>query len=128
MTFLFVFRCYFVFLTFPAPKDPQPLGMENKDILDSQITASSVSHHQAAAIYARLNLQSKSGVHHGCWMRKATDDKPWLQVDFLKNTLITAIDVHGRPALDRWIKTYNVSYGKDGHAFQVYEEFGVQKV
>ena len=125
---MFFVGVFFFLLIFPASEDPQPLGMENKDILDSQITASSVKDRLAAAIYARLNLQATSGVHYGCWIKKGTDDKPWLQVDFLKNTLITAIDVHGRPDDGIWIKTYNVSYSKEGHTFQIYEEFGVQKV
>ena len=114
--------------SFAAPVSSRSLGMENNEILDSQITASTDYGHKSAARFARLNLKVKLGVHHGCWIREENDINPWLQVDFVKYAKIIAIEMQGRPDVNRWIKTYTVSYSRDEQNFQVYEEFGVQKV
>ena len=102
--------------------------MENDEILDSQITASTEFMHTAAAKYARLNLTGNSGVNYGSWLKKDDDTNSWLQVDFVKHVKIIAIETQGAHDQEKWTYTYTVSCSGDEQNFQVYEEFGVQKV
>ena len=102
--------------------------MENRTILDSQITASSEFSHITLARFARLYNQRIQRVNYGSWMFKFDDNEPWLQVDFIKYAKITAIDTQGNPYENRYTKTYKVYYGNSEENFLVYKEFDVQKV
>ena len=69
--------------------DPQPLGIANHKILDSQMTASSRENDLTRASLGRLHTTRIHGKQYGSWVMKVPDAKPWIQVDFLKNTKIT---------------------------------------
>ena len=104
--------------------DPKPLGMENGQIKDDQIRASSRYNHQFAASNGRLNLNVESGA----WAYLRSDQNPWLQVDFMENTTVTAISTQGQRNFDHWVKNYTVSYSSNGTYFQFYEVNGQIKV
>ena len=100
--------------------------MEDKTILDSQITASSENDYQSAAQFARLHVQ-KTSFTTGSWFG-LDEEEPWLQVDFVKYTKITAIETQGSAGKPKYTKTYTVFYSNDEENFRAYEEFGVKKV
>ena len=100
--------------------------MEDKTILDSQITASSESNYQSAAQFARLHVQ-KTSFTTGSWLG-LDHVEPWLQVDFVKYAKITAIETQGNAGEPKYTKTYTVFYSNDEENFRAYEEFGVKKV
>ena len=98
--------------------------MENGQIEDDQIRASSEVDNGHAAVNGRLNLIR--GV--GAWLAKGGDENPWLQVDFLENTTVTAISTQGRHDSLQFVKSYTVSYSNDGTSFKFCEESGEVKV
>ena len=59
---------------------PCPIGMENGEILDLQITSSSEQGPYYRAHQARLNNYAKAK-NAGAWCPKKHDNKQWLQID-----------------------------------------------
>ena len=103
--------------------DPEPLGMQDERILNSQITASSVysNHH---AINARLNWQPNK-----CWI--TYDPDSWLQVSFGRFVNVVQVLTQGRwgdQTYFNWVKSYYLSYGNDGLNFYDYAFQGNTKV
>ena len=68
-----------------------PLGMENRLIKDSQITASTQYDGNHAAIQGRLNFRAGGGKAGG-WSARTNDVKQWIQVDLLSDTKVTDSD------------------------------------
>ncbi|XP_028412252.1 uncharacterized protein LOC114535069 [Dendronephthya gigantea] len=106
------------------------LGMANHEILDSQITASSVygndiTAHRASL--ARINLTQVIGTHYGAWAQHA-DQNPWLQVDFLVKRIICAVLTQGRQDSFQFVKTYIMHESSDGLNFVEYKDRGAGKV
>ena len=93
--------------------------MENREISDAQITASSEWNTGHGASNARLNLNLKSG----SWSAGKNDKHQWLQVDFRNRVTITEIQTQGREKGDhyQYVKTYSVSYSYDGNTFKSYK-------
>lgn len=101
--------------------------MASGEILDSQITASS-RYTNYKASYARLNMTNDNGMIAGGWIKARSDENSWLKVDFLQITTVNEISTQGRVLQDRWVTSYNISYGNDGVNFQFHEENGQTKV
>ncbi|XP_028407274.1 uncharacterized protein LOC114529904, partial [Dendronephthya gigantea] len=106
------------------------LGMANHEILDSQITASSVygndiTAHRASL--ARINLTQVIGTHYGAWAQHA-DQNPWLQVDFLVKRIICAVLTQGRQDAFQFVKTYTMHESSDGLNFVEYKDRGAGKI
>ena len=101
--------------------------MADNEILDSQITASSVFSSVVKPSFGRLNL-TKNKNRKGGWSAGQHDTNPWLQVDFLVLTTVTKISTQGRQDLRWWTKTYKISYSFDGASFEFYKKDGQIKV
>ncbi|XP_078344750.1 uncharacterized protein LOC144630294 [Oculina patagonica] len=109
------------------------LGMEDYNISDSQITASSEHDADHAASNARLNFDPGNVNIAGSWSAASSDlDQPWLQVDFQEKVTVTKVATQGR-LLDsnlyyQWVKSYSLNYSHDGVDFEGYEQFGKVKI
>ena len=111
--------------------------MENYNISNSQISASSNAGAVHAASNGRLNFDPDTISIAGSWCAAVSDfdqpfDQPWLQVDFLEKVTIAKVATQGR-LLDskryfQWVKTYSLNYSQDGIDFEAYEQFGSVKV
>ena len=100
------------------------LGMENGDILDSQINASSEYSSHFAAHRARLHLQPAWG-HHGSWVSSSNVNQ-WLQVDLGSKTRVARIATQGRAVSihGQWVTYYKLQYSDNGQAFMFYRQNG----
>ena len=98
--------------------------MENGNIRNSQISASSQWNANHAAIQGRLNFK-KNGVKQGGWSARANNANQWLQVDLgSKFTKVTRVATQGRNVANQWVTKYMLQYSNDGLQFQYYKESG----
>ena len=74
------------------------MGMENRQIRDAQITASSEYSEKHAALQGRLNFKTL-GFKAGAWSAGTNDIYQWLQVDLGKYRVVTGIATQGRKKL-----------------------------
>ncbi|KAL9970561.1 hypothetical protein ACROYT_G022960 [Oculina patagonica] len=96
------------------------LGMENHEISNGQISASSKHSTSYAAHRGRLRLQ-------GAWSPARSDKDKWLQVDLISNyTRVTGVATQGRnhTFYNRWVTKYKLQYSDDGTSFEYYREPG----
>jgi len=101
--------------------------MQDRRILDHQITASSVgmsfSFTHFNARDARLWLKSSS------WVSALVDYSPWLQITFAPEIkLITGIATQGSPSNNWFITSYTLKYSMTGKIWKNYEQGGLIKV
>lgn len=108
-------------------KKPLRLGLETGQIEDSQISASSEWDGNHGAVNSRLNFQAH-GRRQGAWSARHNNHYQWLQVDFGLQATITEILTQGRSNYNQWVRSYTVSYSKNGFGFIVYRQRGVVKV
>ena len=101
--------------------------MENGDIPDSQILASSEWDANLAAINSRLNFRAQ-GKRRGAWGSRKNDLNQWLQVNFVLQATVTEILTQGRSDSNQWVTSFTVSYSNDGLDFFAYRVNGVVKV
>ena len=101
-----------------------PLGMENGNIQDDQITASSQWNSAThGTTRARLNLLPSSGA--GGWVALQHTVDEWLQVDLRSQyTSVTGLATQGRNDHGQWVTKYYVQYSYDGVKFDSYKENG----
>jgi hypothetical protein len=85
---------------------PKALGMENMEINDVKLSASSMLDENSGPIHARLHLNT-------AWSAKTDNRKEWLQVDVGMISSITAIATQGRPNADDWVSRYQLQYSSD---------------
>lgn len=101
----------------------QALGMKNKKIPDSSITASSSWSANHGPDRARLDI-TKEGSKRGAWSAKKNDKKQWLQVKLEKTSKITSVVTQGRQDYKQWVKTFTLQYSQDGLHFDDYLKRG----
>ncbi|XP_028392900.1 uncharacterized protein LOC114517402 [Dendronephthya gigantea] len=107
----------------------KPLGMENFQIKDSQINASSEFRKQMGAVAGRLNFFA-DGTLGGAWGSLVPDDNQWFQVDFLRTMKVTGVVTQGRHAnhAKEWTKEYTLCFKEgsddDDVNFQFYKKQG----
>ena len=89
-----------------------PLGLENRSIPDSALTASSAES-CCPANQARLNNKE-------AWPPSNVRGA-WLQVEFKNTTNVTAIATQGRPDSDIWVRYYYLYHSIDGQIFQPHQ-------
>ena len=118
---------------FPTPQPPacqEGLGLENYDIPDSSITASSYEA-PGKTLYipgnGRLNFRLKAG-HYGAWAAGNLRDDSWFQVNFGRFVKVTIVSTQGREDDPDWVKKYRLTYSDDGKSFRDYLEDGSVKV
>ena len=98
--------------------------MENGNIRNRQISASSQWNANHAAIQGRLNFK-KNGIKQGGWSARANNANQWLQVDLVsKFTKVTRVATQGRNVANQWVTKYTLQYSNDGVHFQYYKESG----
>ncbi|XP_063999306.1 coagulation factor V [Pogoniulus pusillus] len=98
-----------------------PLGMENGEIKNTQITASSVKtswFNTWDPSFARLNQKGKVNA----WRAKLNNNKQWLQIDLLTIKKITAIATQGVKSMtaENFVKTYVIQYSDHGSEWKSY--------
>ena len=71
--------------------------MENGQIRDAQITASSENDENHAAVQGRLNFKAGRG-KTGAWSAYGNLVNQWLQVDLGRYSIVTGIATQGRNA------------------------------
>nr|XP_020765275.1 coagulation factor VIII-like isoform X1 [Odocoileus virginianus texanus] len=106
-----------------------PLGMENKAILDTQISASSHLSNMFATwspSQARLNLQGRTNA----WRPQVNNPKEWLQVDFQKTMRVTGITTQGVKSMltSMYVKEFFISSSQEGHNWTPFLQNGKVKV
>lgn len=98
--------------------------MENGEISDEQIIASTQFDTNYAAYQARLNfqeIQKKSG----SWSAEKNDAHQWLQVDLgSQYTKVTRVATQGRHDDSHWVTKYKLQYSNDELKLQYYREEG----
>ena len=105
----------------------EALGMQNKQIPDSAITASSYWHTRTKTYNGRLHFLPRSGIVGG-WAARWIDQNPFFQVHFGDWRKVTRVAIQGRQDKDQWVESFSLSYGYDSVFFQDYTEEGVKKV
>ena len=82
----------------------------------------------SSAYSARVS--TKQGRLNGpdSWSARRNDQNQWIQVDFGKQQLVTAIATQGRSNFNQWVKTYSVSFSINGKTFESYKVNGVVQV
>ena len=110
--------------------------MENDEILDKQITASSEFDAIHAAHQGRLNFQevdNGSERKAGSWVALGNDQHQWLQVELPKEeSVVTSVATQGRNRHlgtfggnhNQWITKYKLQYSNNGVNFEYYQDKG----
>ena len=92
------------------------LGLQNNEIHDSAITASSeYSNHRAS--HGRLYQQ-------GRWAANRHSPEQWFQVDFVNWTKVTGVAIQGSGWRQWWVTKFKLAYSYDGEFFSDYREGG----
>ena len=117
----------FVFL--PTECRIQPLGMENKEIPNGAVTASSSFGYAHEPWQARLNNIARSG-SVGAWSTGSNAIGQYLQIDLGKERVVNKIATQGRPSavLFQWVTSYKLLFSSDGANWNEYQNDGVVKV
>ena len=97
-----------------------PLGMENKAISDTQITASSQLDDSHAARKARLHITADAS-NSGGWSALKDNFNQWLQVDLGSYTTVTRVGTQGRNGYNEWVTKYRLQYSYTGITFKFYK-------
>jgi len=90
--------------------------MENGEISNGQISASSLWNANNAAIQGRIR-------EPGSWSARTNDVNQWLQVDLgNQQTAVTRVATQGKNGYSHWVTKYKLQYSYDGFSFQYYRE------
>ncbi|KAK2560505.1 Thioredoxin domain-containing protein 3-like protein [Acropora cervicornis] len=106
----------------------QPLGMENGNIPDDAIKASTELDDQHSASRARLNAKP-DGEKMGAWVPLESDENQWLQVDLGKVAEITKVSTQGGgEESEQRVVSFVLAFSEDQENFLDYQENGDVKV
>nr|XP_039262358.1 lactadherin-like isoform X3 [Styela clava] len=103
------------------------LGMKNREIPDSAITASSVYDGNHNSYHGRLDSRNKPN-DRGAWAAKYNRVGEWLLVDLGKPTMVGGVISQGRHDYVQWIKTFTISCGYSSSTLEPIQESGFTKV
>ncbi|XP_078346606.1 uncharacterized protein LOC144631897 [Oculina patagonica] len=115
-----LYGCYSGFSTPKPPACMAGLGLENGNIPDSAVTASSMNSNTYRPSLGRLHK------YYG-WIAGTYNNQQWFQVDFGGWTKVTRVSTQGRQNAGQWITKYKLTYSYDGVFFKEYKEDGVAK-
>ncbi|XP_074629875.1 lactadherin-like isoform X1 [Acropora palmata] len=105
----------------------QPLGMENREIPNEAVNASSSWTPAAHEPWqARLNNIQKNG-SSGSWSALQNAPGQYLQIDLGKERVVNKIATQGRPSYDQWVTTYKLLFISNGANWNEYQNNGVVK-
>ncbi|XP_068718037.1 uncharacterized protein [Montipora capricornis] len=94
-----------------------PLGMQNGQITNASITASS---NFGYAHRARLHTV-KEGGKPGGWVAASADNTQWIQIDFGALVMARGLVTQGRHEHAEWVSSFALSYSPVGTNFKFYE-------
>ena len=94
--------------------------MENGEIKDYQITASSHWNYEHAPYYGRL--RSNAG-----WIPELSDGDPYIIVDLLDITMLCGITIQGY-TIGNFVTSFKISLKFGENPFTPYQENGQEKV
>lgn len=97
------------------------LGLENRNIPDSAITASSMNSGTYRPSLGRLH-------HYYGWIAGTYNQQQWFQVDFGDWTKVARVSTQGRQNAAQWVTKYKLAYSYDGVFYEEYKEDGNAKV
>ena len=92
-------------------------GLQSGKISNSQITSSTAYRPRVAAVQGRLNGATS-------WSARVRNKNQWIQIDFGRDEVVTAIATQGRADANQWVTSYYVSYSFDGKVFVSYKTKG----
>ncbi|XP_074612311.1 uncharacterized protein LOC141866672 isoform X2 [Acropora palmata] len=98
------------------------LGMKNRGIPDSRITASSTLNANTPAMNGRLLYTAGSS-----WCAATNDNNPYLQIDLQSLHVICAVSTQGNSKADEWVETYTIQTSTDGVHWTEYGSLGHPK-
>ena len=93
-----------------------PLGMQDGRITYSRLTASSMYNNYYSPWSARL--QSRKGG----WLSKYNNHAQWIQADLETMTRVKGVAIQGRYNANQFVKSFTVSFSRDGSKFYPYRE------
>lgn len=117
----------YINIFFASDRCDMPLGLEDKRVPNQMMRASSQYNHYCGPWSGRLNGR-RAGRYGGAWCAKRRDRSQWLQVDFGALTRVSRVATQGRQNSVQWVKSYYLSYSKNGYKFLPYKEGGRTKV
>ena len=94
--------------------------MENGEIQDYQVSASSYWNYEHAPYYGRLH--SSTG-----WISEPSDAEPHITVDFLGTTMLFGITTQGY-AVGNFVTSFKILLQLGDNPFNPYQENGHEKV
>lgn len=101
----------------------EALGMENGQISDGQISASTQYNASTAPVHGRLHFQ-KTGIQSGGWSAKTNDANQWLRIDLGNHTKVTRVATQGRNGHTQRVTKYKLEYSNDTGSFKTYRKEG----
>lgn len=100
------------------------LGVENGNISDTQISASSEWSDNHAASQGRLNYKATTSKAGG-WKAGRKDYNIWLQIDLgNRDTKVTGVATQGGNNNNQWVTKYRLQYSNSDLNFKFYKEQG----
>ena len=98
-----------------ADRCNMPLGLEDKRLTPGALTASTYYNHHLSPWHGRLN-------HRWSWSARTRNNRQWFKVNFGYITRFKGIATQGRQDANQWVKTYIVTYSRDGVSYVPYKE------
>ena len=99
----------------------RPMGLQNRRLKDSQITASSEINDYSRASRARLNIR-RQGRLSGGWQAAYNNRYQWIQVFFISPAKIIRIATQGQQDKNQWVTQYVVYHSLNAVSFKPYQE------
>ena len=90
-----------------------PIGVEDKRVRDGAMTASTYYNRHLAPWHGRIN-------HRWSWSARRSVRNQWLQVYFGVLARLTGILSQGRQDANQWVKTFILTFSRDGFKFVKY--------
>lgn len=90
-----------------------PVGLEDKRMRDGAMTASTYYNRYLAPWHGRIN-------HRWSWSARRSVRNQWLQVYFGVLARLTGILSQGRQDANQWVKTFILTFSRDGFKFVKY--------
>ena len=117
------------FALFTECNSPLGIGMYKRRVSAGKMSASSQISDMYKASLGRLNNRAWLGVHAGAWCAMNNTDQ-WLQIDLGYLHVVTGVATQGRNSTleHMWVKTYELSFSKDGNTWEVYKENNITQV
>ena len=96
-----------------------PLGIRDGRVTRAMFSASSMYNHHYGPWNARLQAQNR-GSARGGWIAKYNNRHQFLQVDLGTTSRVKRIATQARYDANQWVKSYTLSYSKNGVRFIPY--------